>query len=186
MVISSQCVNLIKTYEGYRSKSYKCPAGVWTIGYGHTKGVKEGDTCTIQQAEQWIYEDCSNAVKEVNKYMSVYNFNQSQYDALVSFAYNIGSIKQLTANGSRTIQQISSKMLEYNKANGVVLAGLTARRKSEQTLFNLSTPSINVKSNNDIALEVIRGKWGVGETRKKRLTQAGYNYNEIQKLVNQM
>jgi len=69
----------------------------------------------------------------VDKY-SAYNWNQNEYDALVSFAYNIGSIDGLTAKGARTRSEIAAKILEYNKAGGKVLAGLTRRRQEERAL----------------------------------------------------
>lgn len=70
----------------------------------------------------------------MDKY-SRYEWNQNEFDGLVSFAYNIGSIDQLTANGTRTKEQIANKILAYNKAGGKVLAGLTRRRQEERTLF---------------------------------------------------
>ena len=79
-----------------------------------------------------------------NKYMSKYRFNQNQFDALVSFAYNIGSIDTLTNNGKRSIAEISAKITSYNKGGGKVLPGLVRRRNAEKALFNkpVSTPSI--------------------------------------------
>lgn len=78
--------------------------------------------------------------KKVDKY-SKYNFNQNEFDALVSFAYNVGSIDGLTANGTRTKAQIASKILAYNKAGGKVLSGLTRRRQAEYALFIKSCSS---------------------------------------------
>lgn len=135
MKTSSRGINLIKQFEGCHLKAYKCPAGVWTIGYGHTSGVKEGQVITQKKADEYLLKDLAKFEKHVTSYDKIYNWNQNQFDAMVSFAFNIGSISQLTANGTRTIGQISSKILAYNKAAGTELAGLTRRRKAEQKLF---------------------------------------------------
>lgn len=182
--------NLIKKYEGYRNTSYLCPAGVWTIGYGHTKGVKPNMSCTQFQADCWLQEDCVEAEAQVNKYMSKYNFNQNQYDALVSFALNIGSITQLTAKGTRSIPQISEKIKEYNKAGGVKLQGLIARRKDETALFNTpcatSQPQAGQPSPEDVARMVIEGKLGNGAARTKAIKAMGYDPKAIQVIVNKI
>ena len=129
-------LNLIKQFEGLRLKAYQCQAGVWTIGYGHTKGVKAGQTITQAQADAFLAEDVAVAEAAVNKYYGKYQFNQNQYDALVSFAFNIGSIYQLTANGTRSIAEINAKIPEYCHAGGQVSEGLQRRRAAEQALFN--------------------------------------------------
>lgn len=105
-----------------------------TIGYGHTAGVRAGHKITQAQADALLVSDMVKYEDKVNKY-SKYNFNQNEFDAMVSFAYNVGSIDKLTAGGTRTKAQIAPKILVYNKANGKVLAGLTRRRKAEHTLF---------------------------------------------------
>ena len=135
MKVSNNCINLIKKYEGCKLKAYKCPAGKWTIGYGSTSGVKQGMTITQSQAEDLLKKDLVRFENHVMKYDHIYHWTQSEFDACVSFCYNVGSINQLTDNGTRTKQQIASKMLEYNKAGGKILAGLTKRRKDEQALF---------------------------------------------------
>lgn len=143
MKISTAGINLIKSFEGCRLTAYKCPAGVWTIGYGHTgSDVKEGLKITQAKATSLLKKDLERFEKNVSKYDAKYHFNQNQFDALVAFAFNIGSIDQLTANGTRTIKQISEKMLAYNKAGGKVLAGLVRRRRAEQDLFNKSVKSV--------------------------------------------
>ena len=132
---SENGINLIKQFEGCYLKSYKCPAGIWTIGYGHTAGVYEGMTISQVQAESFLKDDLFKYEEKVNKYYSKYIWTQNEFDALVSFAFNIGSIDQLTANGTRNRAIIIKKMLEYNKANGKILSGLTRRRKLERELF---------------------------------------------------
>lgn len=138
MRTSSKGVSLIKQFEGCRLKAYKCPAGVWTIGYGHTDGVNKGDTITQQTADDYLRDDLAKYENAVLKYDSIYHFNQNQFDALVSFTYNCGAgnLKNLTQSGKRTIAQIGEKLLLYNKAGGVVLLGLHRRRAAEKELFD--------------------------------------------------
>lgn len=128
-------ISLIKQFEGLRLTAYQCTAGVWTIGYGHTSGVKPTDTITQAQAEQYLREDLEKFEKNVNKYNAKYGWNQNEFDALVSFAFNIGSIDKLTADGTRTRATIVEKILLYNKCGGEELAGLTTRRQAERELF---------------------------------------------------
>lgn len=135
MVTSQTGIDLITKWEGFKNTAYKCPAGVWTIGYGHTKGVKKGDTCTKAQAVEYLKSDLASAEKNVRSFNKVYNWTQNEFDALVSFAFNIGSINQLTANGTRTKEVIANRMLLYRKAGGMILKGLENRRKEERALF---------------------------------------------------
>ena len=143
MKISSKGLAIIKKYEGCRLTAYKCPAGVWTIGYGHTKGVKAGMKITQAKADEYLLSDCKSSVNAVNKYHKQYNFNQNQFDALVSFTFNCGAgnLNNLLKNGSRTISQISDTLPLYNKAAGKELAGLTKRRNEEKKLFDTKVPS---------------------------------------------
>ena len=149
MSTSSKGVSLIRSFEGCRLKAYQCPAGVWTIGYGHTAGVKEGDTITQEQADEYLRNDLAKYEKAVLNYDAIYHFNQNQFDALVSFTYNCGvaNLKSLTQSGKRTIAQISAKILLYNKAGGVVLRGLQRRRAEEKKLFDTQFES-NKKDTN--------------------------------------
>ena len=145
MQLSQKGLNLIKEFEGCRLTAYQDAVGVWTIGYGTTNadkaitGVLITPELTITQkvAENWLKLTTDKKYgANVMKYDSKYHWNQNQYDALVSFAYNVGSIDQLTQNGTRTIAQISEKILAYDKAGGKTLAGLTRRRKAEKELFD--------------------------------------------------
>lgn len=135
MKTSKAGIDLIKKFEGCRLKAYKCAAGVWTIGYGHTKGVKANDTITQEKAEEMLLSDIAKYEANVNSFKN-YNFNQNQYDALVSFAFNVGSINQLTNNGKRSIYQIAQHIQAYVYAGGKKLQGLINRRKAEYQLFN--------------------------------------------------
>jgi len=142
MNISEKGLNLIKQFEGCRLTAYQDSVGVWTIGYGHTSGVKKGQVITQEQADTYLKADCAAAENNVNLFMKKYDFNQNEYDALVSFAFNIGSINQLTANGTRSIAEISAKITAYNKAGGKVLQGLVNRRAAEKALFDSRKASL--------------------------------------------
>ena len=136
MKISQNGINLVKRFEGCRLKAYKCPAGVWTIGYGHTGAdVWQGLTITQAKAEQLLRQDMMKFETHVMKFNNRYHWNQNEFDALVSFAFNVGSINQLTQNGKRSRAQIAAAMLKYNRGGGEILPGLTKRRQAEQELF---------------------------------------------------
>ncbi len=158
MQISENGLNLIKKFEGCKLVAYKDPIGVWTIGYGITNSdrditntiIKQGLVISQATADKWLQESINKKyIPLVEKYNSKYNFNQNQIDALVSFAYNVGSIDQLTANGTRTINEIANHILAYNKAGGIELLGLTKRRQAEKNLF-LTPVSIVQNQNIDI------------------------------------
>ena len=133
----SPAIKLIKKYEGFRTKAYRCPAGVLTIGYGHTSGVKEGDTVTQAQAESLLYDDIAPVYIKVASYDNKYNWNNNEFCALLSFGYNLGinRIDQLTNMGTRSKAEIADNILKYKYANGKVLAGLVTRRQEERALF---------------------------------------------------
>lgn len=136
MHINNDGLSLIKECEGLSLKAYKCPSGVWTIGYGHTgKDVKKGMEITKEKATELLRKDIERFEKHVSAYNKIYNFTSNEFSALVSFAYNIGSITGLTKNGTRTRKQIANKMLEYCYANGKKLNGLYERRLKERNLF---------------------------------------------------
>lgn len=151
MNISKNGLDLIKKFEGCKLTAYKDSVGVWTIGWGTTNAdkaitgttIKAGLTISQAKADNWLEQSVnSKYVPKVMKYNSTYKWNQNQLDALTSFAYNIGSIDGLTNNGKRSISEISSKILSYNKAGGKVLSGLTTRRKAEKTLFDKKTATV--------------------------------------------
>lgn len=199
MDISANGLKLIKKWEGgpwLQAKRFGSEKYL-SIGYGHYgPDVRMGQTITKAQAEELLKKDVAGAVSKVNTLNNRYgyNFNQNEFDALCSFCYNIGNVMQVSANGTRSKKQIADSMLLYNKSCGKVLQGLVNRRKDEQKLFLKKTGSdpapapapSGKKTNEQIANEVIQGKWGNGTTRKKKLTEAGYDYSAIQKLVNKM
>lgn len=144
MKISQKGLKLIKSFEGCYLKAYQDSGGVWTIGIGITnadkaitgKTIKAGLKITQSTADKWLLQALDKIyIPKVIKYDHIYHWNQNQFDALVSFCYNIGSIDQLTADGSRSIQTIADKMLLYVKDNGKVLKGLQRRRQAEHDLF---------------------------------------------------
>lgn len=116
-----------------------------------------GDTITQEQADELLRDDLVIYEGKVAKYDDKYHWNQNQFDALVSFAYNIGSIDQLTSNGRRSIKTISEKILEYNKAGGKKLEGLVRRRKAEKALFDEAvegdSSTVNSQPNNSTPKE---------------------------------
>lgn len=137
--ISEKGLNLIKQFEGCRLQAYQCAAGVWTIGYGHTAGVKQGQTITQVQAEEYLRQDCQKFERYVNNaaYVPITEqLNQNQFDALVSFSYNCGQGNLKTLCKGRSTAQIAAALPKYNKAAGKVLSGLVRRRAAEQKLFN--------------------------------------------------
>ena len=135
--INKSGLNLIKKYEGCRLTSYICPAGVLTIGYGHTgKDVKPNQTITKKKAINLLKKDLARFERHVQSYNYIYEWTDNEFSALVSFAFNIGNIDQLTSYGTRTRSQIRSAMVKYVKANGKTLQGLVKRRKAELKLFN--------------------------------------------------
>ena len=191
MKTSQTGVNLIKSFEGCPLFAYKClpTEKYFTIGYGHYgPDVRLGQRITQAEAEELLKSDLIKYEQRVEQYNHVYHFTQNEFDALVSFCYNVGSINQLTANGTRTRDQIREAMPKYCKAGGNVLKGLVRRRAAELELFNRhdtqhpTTPTLE-----EVAQAVIRGEYGNGTERKKRIpAETPYKYSEVQKLVNKM
>ena len=134
--ISATGLQLLKQFEGCRLTAYWDVNG-YSIGYGHhSKDITKGMVIDQKAADEFLKKDVAKFEKAVNALK--YNFNQNQFDALVDFAYNCGAgnLKKLTANNTRSIQQISYKIPAYCKAGGVRLMGLVRRRNAEQALFN--------------------------------------------------
>ena len=139
MKTSKNGINLIKTYEGCRLTAYKCPAGVWTIGYGHTAGVKQGDKITQLQADTLLAVDLQKFEYSVNKAVKK-PITQNEFDALVSFAFNVGIGNFEKSTLLRLINmgqfELASKQFErWISAGGKPLTGLKKRRLAEKTLF---------------------------------------------------
>lgn len=140
MKTSFEGKKIIKFYEGLRLEAYLCPAGVWTIGYGHTGiDVYEGLKITSTRAEYLLSSDLIRFELGIRNYVKV-ALNQNQFDALVSFAYNVGlgafaSSTLLKKLNQKDYVGASEEFENWVYANGKVLAGLTERRKSEKELF---------------------------------------------------
>lgn len=187
MQISEKGLKLIEQFEGLRLTAYKATRRdkYYTIGYGHYGAdVKQGMKITEAQAEDYLRQDVKEAEAAVNKY-SGYGWNQNQFDALVSFAYNVGSIDQLTSHGKRSIAEISAKLPEYVYSGGVKLEGLVRRREAEKALFDTPVTGqsgTGEKSIDTLAREAIAGKYGIGNARKNAL---GNQYNAVQTRVNE-
>lgn len=134
--ISARGLQLLKQFEGCRLTAYWDVNG-YSIGYGHhAKDITKGMVIDQKAADEFLKKDVAKFEKAVNALK--YDFNQNQFDALVDFAYNCGAgnLLKLTANNTRSIQQISYKIPAYCKAGGVRLMGLVRRRNAEQALFN--------------------------------------------------
>ena len=139
MKVSQECVNLVKFFEGFEAKAYLCPANVWTIGYGRTKNVKEGDVVNKRQAERDLLEELEEFGNQVFFAVQV-PLEQNEFDALTSWTYNLGvgnlqSSTLLKKLNSGDKNSVPSEMLRWNKAAGKVLAGLTRRREAEAKLW---------------------------------------------------
>lgn len=129
----------ISSFEGCRLSAYKCSAGVWTIGYGHTEDVKEGDTCTEEQANAWLIEDIRNTQLLLAHYVNV-PVSEGEFVALVSLAFNVGvgtlmKSKLLRKLNAGDRDGAAKEFLDFDLANGKRIAGLTRRRKQEHDLF---------------------------------------------------
>ena len=132
-------IPLIKEFEGCKLKAYKCPAGVWTIGYGHTDGVKEGDEITQQEADRLLADDVHSFSAGVQRLVTS-DINRNQLGALTSFAFNVGLGNLRHSTLLRLVNKgdfvgAANQFSRWNKAGGKVLAGLTRRREAERQLF---------------------------------------------------
>ena len=145
MVITSKLKDLVKQFEGCSLKAYKCPAGIWTIGYGNTqyengKAVKEGEVITLERAEQLLEVILIKFVQQVGELVKS-KVNQNQKDALTDFAYNcgVGNLRSSTllkkVNADPNDKTIRAEFEKWNKANGKVLNGLVKRRTAEANLY---------------------------------------------------
>lgn len=140
MKLGKRGEELIKSYEQLRLKAYlPTPADVWTIGWGHTKGVKEGDTCTIEEAQRFFEEDTASAVATVNALQLP--LTQAMFDALVSLVFNAGpEAIGLTATIGKAFRlhrwaEAWAGFTLWRKQGGKDLLGLMRRRSEEMVLF---------------------------------------------------
>lgn len=184
MKISENGLNLIISFEGFCPKATKAvkTEKYYTIGYGHYgKDVDEKQTITKEEALLLLKKDMKRFEAKVMKYNNCYNFTQNEFDALVSFAYNVGNIDQLTAKGTRTKKEIADAMLLYIKSGGKVLNGLRKRRIRERELFlKCSTSNFYPKYNGASKdIDVVFSSIGVNSkfygNYKKRIPLAEVN-----------
>ena len=139
MKTSVEGLALIKKFEGLELKAYKCAAGVWTIGYGHTKDVQEGDEWSEAHADHMLEVELEEFEEYINDNVTV-ALSQNQFDALVSWVYNLGPanlkastlLKKLNAGD---YADVPHQIKRWNKAGGKVLEGLIRRREAEALLF---------------------------------------------------
>ena len=166
--MSKACINLVKEHEGYHKRlndgtctTYYCPAGVLTIGYGCTVGIKEGDIWTPQQAIDALKRELEKHEKAVNEFVKV-DISQNAFDALVSFSYNCGSgalsksslLKKLNKGDTAGA---AAEFHKWNKGGGKVLPGLVRRRAQEAELF--LTPDASTEPAMPQAVDVPAPVW---------------------------
>ncbi len=150
-MINTNGIELIKKYEGCRLQAYFDSVGIPTIGYGRTKNVKIGDTCSLAQATAWLLEDIEDAENIVNEYVTA-KITENQRAALTSFVYNIGAgvegekdgLCELKDGGQSHLLiytnmgafgKAADQFLLWAKAGGVTVMGLIRRRTDERTLY---------------------------------------------------
>ena len=142
--VDDSLVNYIKNVEGFRAKAY-WDIKQYTNGYG-TEAKSPDEVITEAEAERRLREKLQETQDYVSAYLQKngYDFTQGQLDALTSFTYNLGpgGLKQLTNNGTRSLDEIKAKLVEYNKAGGEVLAGLVKRRSQELEMFSGNTTPV--------------------------------------------
>ncbi len=139
MNISQEGLSLIKKFEGCELEAYKCAAGVLTIGYGSTKGVKEGDTITQEEADKLLLHEMKEYEGYINDAVTV-DLKQNQFDALVSWVFNLGPANlkastMLKVLNTKEYDDVPAQIKRWNKAGGKVLQGLIRRREAEALLF---------------------------------------------------
>lgn len=137
MRASNILIEAIKGFEGFRAEAYKCPAGVWTIGYGHTGGVKKGQRVSPARAEELLLADLRSAEESVSR-LGVAS-TQGQFDALVDITYNCGDMSKSTL--VRKIREgagkdeITKEFMRWVHSDGKVLPGLMKRRAWDAERF---------------------------------------------------
>lgn len=160
MRTSTRGLNLIKEFEGCELKAYRCPAGVWTVGFGSTKDVTKGLKITKAEAEQRLKDDVKQFEESINALVKV-SLNQNQFDALVSFTYNVGIGALKTSTLLKKLNEgdyksAAKEMLRWTKAGGFVLNGLIRRRNAEKNLFEtpITKPIFYVVKKGDTLSEI--------------------------------
>lgn len=137
--IGSKGLEMIKHFEGLELKAYQCAAGVWTIGYGHTKGIQPGMVITEETANDMLVEELEEYENYINSMVEC-PLSQNQFDALVSWVYNLGPANLKASTLLKVLNAgdyagVPAQIKRWNKAGGKVLEGLTRRRQAEADLF---------------------------------------------------
>ncbi len=183
MKISENGKKLIIEFEGFRNDAYDDGFGNLTIGIGHcASDVYKGEHLTDHEVYALFYNDIARFEENVNKYYYKYKWTQNEFDALVSFAFNIGSIDELVRYGDLSKSEIPERMLLYCHAGGVVVEGLKTRREKEVELFK--TPVAKIKDTCyyfTLIADTLNDKYGSGDARKAKL---GNDYNIVQGAIN--
>jgi len=138
--INQSGLKILELAEGLRLKAYKCPAGKWTIGYGHTgPDVRPDSFITEQDAERLLNDDLQEAIGAVNRLVRVV-LTSNQFSALVCFVYNVGAGAFEKSTMRRLLNEgrygdAANEFLRWDKVKGVQVRGLTSRRRAEKALF---------------------------------------------------
>ena len=144
MYISKEGIDLVKKFEGCPTEdgvavAYQCAAGVWTCGYGSTRGVKQGDVWSLEKAEEMLISELEEYGHHVSDLVTV-PLEQCQFDALTSWCFNLGPTNMQSSTMLKVLNQgnyeeVPSQLKRWNKVNGKVNDGLIRRREAEALLF---------------------------------------------------
>lgn len=139
MIASKDCKKLVKHFEGLRLTAYQCSANVWTLGWGHTRGVEQGDYIDQDQAETWLDDDLHSCAKDIHRLVNV-PLEQHQFDALSSWVFNLGGTNLKESTMLKVINgdidgDIVFEMKRWNKSGGQILPGLIKRRDAEAEMW---------------------------------------------------
>lgn len=164
-LVNEEGFELVKRFEGLKTKAYRCPAGVWTIGYGHTEGVKPGMEITEEEAERLLYEDLTDAAEQVERLVRV-PLTDNQFASLVSFVFNAGAgslesstlLRRLNAGD---YDAVPSELAKWVKATNPktgkkeTLAGLVRRRAAEGELWLKTDSEDPFRTSSDMPQHVL-------------------------------
>lgn len=136
-----KAIELIKEFEGLRTTAYQCQAGIWTIGWGHTDGIKRGDTISVDEAERLLCNDVANLRSLIREQLHGTQLTDNQEAALLSFAFNVGFAALLRSTLWRKVccnpndTTIANEFARWKYAGGKVLPGLIKRRAKEAATY---------------------------------------------------
>ncbi len=139
MHISDEGISLVKKFEGCKLEAYQCAAGVWTCGYGSTRGVQKGDIWSMEKAETMLIDELEEYGNHVEELVTI-PLNQCQFDALTSWCFNLGPTNLKNSTMIQVLNQgdyegVPYQIKRWNKVNGQVSDGLIRRREAEALLF---------------------------------------------------